>query len=266
VRARAVDRLRSGVICLRGVGSVMGVGEGFWRAIEEIYLRVEVTAMSFIYVLFLVMVVGGVAWSMSERRRRFERPHRSGYRELPDDSHKEEKERKKEKKKRKSGPRTLLNLQINDIVSHFDVDYLVRATALYEEEGEQWFEYMLEGGADGVVWLNALPNGDDVDAFFYRTVNDLNVGGKPGEVVEHRGVRYRLQRKGEARAERESATSGESEGVYKYYAYEGDGGELLSIEAKAGGVYEVSVGEPVMAYALQILPGDEITAQRERDL
>lgn len=226
--------------------------------------------MSFWTILFLVAVIGGAAYLFSEQRRRLDKPHRKALPHDPDshgsDRPRDSDKKKKKKKKEDAGPRTLLNLQMNDVVSHFDVDYLVRARAVYEEEGEQWFEYMLEGGPDGTVWLNILPNGDDVDAFFYREVKDLKVGGEPGEVVDYRGVAYRLQRKGAATAERESATAGHSQGMYRYYAYEGPDGELLSIEAKPGGVYEVSVGEGVMAYALQILPGDGITAQEELGL
>jgi hypothetical protein len=220
--------------------------------------------MLFWIVLVILVAIVGATFLSKQQQMRGDHGHGQP-RALPF-SKDAGKKPKKKKDKKENLPRTLLNMQINDVVSHFETDYIVRAKAIYEEEGEQWFEYMLEGGSDGTVWLNILPNGDDVDAQFYKTVTDLTLTEEPQKTLIYQGRTYRLQRKGEASAERESATTGTSQGVYKYFAYESDDGGMLSVEAKTGGQYEVSVGENIRAFALQILPGDEITAQSEQGL
>lgn len=128
----------------------------------------------------------------------------------------------------------------------------------YNDDGDEWYEYMLVDG-DDTVWLS-VEEDDRLEAALYRTVTDLTFSSKPPEFVEYEGERFELEEWGRAKVTRIGETGDKRGGTLSvtYYDYEAPGGRLLSVEQWGEGEYEVSVGESIRPNELEILPGDEV--------
>ena len=154
------------------------------------------------------------------------------------------------------GERNVLNLQINDIVSHFGTDYIVEGRLDHWEEGWTWVTYMLKDG-DKTRWLSAEED-DELEVSLWREIDDLHLSGpRPPEFLEWRGVKFRMVEYGTARINQQGRTGRKTGLSADYWEYEGPNGEMLSVE-RWGNEYEVSIGEEVNPYALEILPGDAV--------
>lgn len=165
---------------------------------------------------------------------------------------------KKPKALPRNEPRSLMTIKVNDIVTHFTRDYLVEGKMTYNDDGDEWYEYMLVDG-DDTVWLS-VEEDDRLEAALYRTVTDLTFSSKPPEFVEYEGERFELEEWGRAKVTRIGETGDKRGGTLSvtYYDYEAPGGRLLSVEQWGEGEYEVSVGESIRPNELEILPGDEV--------
>lgn len=159
----------------------------------------------------------------------------------------------------RNSTRTLLNIQVNDIVSHFTRDYLVEGKMTYNDDGDEWYTYMLVDG-DDTVWLS-VEEDDRLEASLYRDVSDLSFSSRPPEHVEYDGARFELEEWGRAKVSRVGQTGDKKGGTLSvtYYDYEAPGGRYLSVEQWGEGEFEVSVGESVRPNELEILPGDEVS-------
>lgn len=155
------------------------------------------------------------------------------------------------------GPRTVMNLQTNDIVTYFGDDYMVEGKLVFDEDGSQWFDYRLVGD-DEEIWLS-VEDDDRLEVGLFRVVKDLKFTERPPEYINYDGDRFELEEYGRARATRQGKTGFKNAGSVKYFEYEGPGGRMLSVEQWGdGGSYEVSVGETIRPEALEILPGDDV--------
>lgn len=154
------------------------------------------------------------------------------------------------------GGNELLNLKINDIVSYFGTDYIIQGRLNYWEDGYTWVTYMLEDG-DEVQWLS-VEEDDRLEVSMWEEVDDLHVSNPPPEFLEYRGQRFRMTERGEARVNKQGSTGQRKNGLnVKYYEYEGDGEEMISVELW-GGEVDVSVGREIRPATLDILPGDQV--------
>ena len=163
---------------------------------------------------------------------------------------------KKSQKALPKGPRNLLNLQVNDIVSHFMTDYMVEGKLIYSEDGDEWYDYMLVDG-DKTVWLS-VEDDDRLEVSLFHEIDDLNFTSKPPEFITYQGLKYELEEWGKARVTRVGQTGTKQGMSCKYFEYEAPGGKYMSIEQWGEGSFEVSIGEDIRPNELEILPGDEV--------
>lgn len=155
------------------------------------------------------------------------------------------------------GGANLLNLQLNDIVSHFGTDYIIEGRLDYWDDGDTWVTYMLVDG-DKVVWL-AAEQDDDIEASLWREVKDLRLADPMPEFIDYRGQRYRMVERGEARVNQQGKIARKTGVNLRYYEYETEDEEgLISVEDWGGGDVEVFVGEEINPAGLDILPGDKV--------
>jgi len=167
-------------------------------------------------------------------------------------------QRKKEPKALpRPNKRTVLTLQVNDIVTHFTTDYLVEGKLTYNDEGDEWYEFMLTDG-DDIVWLS-VEEDDRLSVAMFREVEDLKFTSKPPEYIDYDGERYQLEEWGRAKVTRTGQTGTRQAGSVTYYDYEAPGGELLSVEQWGEGSFEVTKGQSMRPNEFEILPGDEVS-------
>ena len=152
--------------------------------------------------------------------------------------------------------RTLLTLQVNDIVTHFTSDYLVEGKLTYNDDGDEWYEFMLTDG-DDTVWLS-VEEDDRLEAGLFRVVEDLKFKSKPPEHIEYDGHRYELEEWGRASVTRVGQTGIKKGMSCTYYEYEAPGDHYLTVEQWGEGEFEVAVGRSVNPTELELLPGDNV--------
>lgn len=152
------------------------------------------------------------------------------------------------------GPRTEVNvnnLRIGDIVTFFGTDYVVEGCIHYDDSGWVWVCYMLVDG-DNVRWL-AVEFDDQLEVSLWQEI-DLVLPPTPPHTIDYDGERFTLTESGRASATQSGQTGLRSGLSVEYFEYKGSGERYLSVE-KWGMETEVSVGQDVNPYSLEILPG-----------
>ena len=154
-----------------------------------------------------------------------------------------------------SGERTPLNLQINDIVSHFGDDFIVEGRMDYWEEGAQWVTYMLVDG-DITRWMSAEED-DRLEVALWEDVKDLHLEYPPPRELDYAGKTFYMTEASTARVSRQGRTGNRTSLSVDYAQFSADDGEMLSVE-DWGGRVEVSIGREINPAGLDILPGDQV--------
>ncbi len=146
---------------------------------------------------------------------------------------------------------TVQNLRIGDIVSHFGQDFVVEGKLDYNEDGWTWTTFMLVDG-DVVKWLSVEID-DQLEVGIWEEI-DLAVPANPPEFLEYQGEQFRMVERGSARVT-QTGTTGRRQGMHAdFYEYEGSGERSISVEVW-GSEVEVSIGEEINPYSLEIYPG-----------
>ncbi|WP_106496905.1 DUF4178 domain-containing protein [Lentibacillus sp. Marseille-P4043] len=160
------------------------------------------------------------------------------------------------KKQTKPAPkeRTVLSIQIGDIVTYDLRDYEVVGKITYRDGGYEWFGYQLLEGHD-TIWLSAEMD-DELEVGMYKKIQLPVSKPYPKELV-YDNKRYYLEERGTARVvgEGRSANLRGTETDYADYSDE-DEEHFLSLESW-GTEIEVSYGYPIESYELKILAGSE---------
>jgi len=153
---------------------------------------------------------------------------------------------------------TVFSLLPGDIVQYTGTDYIVDSTIRYEQDGIGWQEHLLSGG-DRDRWL-VVEEDDRVVLALVEEVEDPDHVLPPTpidskETVTFRGERYKLRESGRASATRTLPGTGTPQTVgVDFIDYEGDDGQILSVEFWPPNDREVSHGRRIPAAALNILP------------
>jgi len=155
-----------------------------------------------------------------------------------------------------SPSRTLMTLQVNDIVTHFDTDYIVEGKLTFREDGSEWVKALLADGGEQ-VWLS-VEDKDGLVAGLSRAVDELSFTSRPPELITHGGHKYQLEKWGKAEVVQVGETATKRGKQCTYFEYKAPGGKSLSVEEWGEGSYEVLLGEEALAHAFEILPGDEV--------
>lgn len=149
--------------------------------------------------------------------------------------------------------RTLETLEVGDVVVHGDEDWLITGTLAYREEGERWWLHRLDGSGQE-RWLEVRDRGGLVAALF-EPATDIPSFGQLYDQLTHRGLPFRLVRRGDARVVADGDVGSRKEGLYRYATYEGPGGGLLNVDEGGPGRWALS-GERVVGEGLMLMPGD----------
>ncbi|WP_010529250.1 DUF4178 domain-containing protein [Lentibacillus jeotgali] len=148
--------------------------------------------------------------------------------------------------------RTVLSIQIGDILTYDLRDYEVVGKITYRDGNYEWYGYQLLEGHD-TVWLSAEMD-DELELGIYNKIQ-LAVSKPYPKEVTYEDKTYYLQESGTARVIGEGRSSNlhGSEIDYADYA-DTDEQNYISLEAWETEV-EASHGYPVEAYEIKIMAG-----------
>lgn len=150
---------------------------------------------------------------------------------------------------------SVFGIQVNDVVSYDDVDYIVKNRITYEEAGFYWYDYLLVDDTTGAeLWLSA----EDDDGVSIGIFKEIELPGIPpvAQTITVEGKRYSQTEHSHANVsvEREDADRDTSNKV-EYWDFEGSNETYLSV-SRWGGDYEASVGREIKPYELKIFPAE----------
>lgn len=152
---------------------------------------------------------------------------------------------------------SVFNLQVGDVVSYEEVDYVVKNKITYDDEGFTWYDYLLADSAtDSELWLSAEDD-DGIQIGIYKEI-DLDVTFPPvPQRLTHEGKSYKQVEHSDARVEveREDPTRSTQSRV-EFWEYEGPGERYITV-SKWGGDYEASEGHAIKEYDIKIFPAME---------
>ncbi|WP_338752834.1 DUF4178 domain-containing protein [Bacillus sp. FJAT-52991] len=148
--------------------------------------------------------------------------------------------------------RTVLNLQVGDIVTYDLQDFQVVGKLHYDDHGYTWDAYQLQG--DGkAVWLSVELD-DELELGIYEKVK-LPLESPIPKKVTYEGRRYRLEENGKAYVTGEGRSQNVNGKEMKYYDFEDSSEEhFLSVEVW-GSEVEVSYGYAIDEYEIKIIAG-----------
>ncbi|WP_085991691.1 DUF4178 domain-containing protein [Oceanobacillus senegalensis] len=160
------------------------------------------------------------------------------------------------KKKDKPEPkdRTVLTIEIGDIITYDLKDYEVVGKITYRDGGYEWLSYqLLEDGNHETIWLSAEMD-DELELGIYKRIQ-LPVSKPYPKEITYDGKTFYKEEEGNARV----LGQGRSEnlqGMETHYVDYTDSEEesFLSLESW-GTEVEASVGYPIKPYELKIIAG-----------
>ena len=151
--------------------------------------------------------------------------------------------------------RTLETLRVGDVILEGERDWLITGTLAYVEEEDRWWLHHIED-AGQTRWLEVRARSSNYRSAFFEPATDIPDFGQLYDGLTHKGLPFRLTRRGDARVTADGEVQGRQSGVVKYTLYEGPGGGLLSIEQ--WGTERISLsGESVLD--LDLMPGERPT-------
>ncbi|MCC5896795.1 MAG: DUF4178 domain-containing protein [Phormidium sp. BM_Day4_Bin.17] len=149
--------------------------------------------------------------------------------------------------------RSIFTLQVGDIVEYMEEDWVVQGKLVYDDNGYQWQEYLLQDG-DRIRWL-AVEEDDEVQVSWLTPTDDLEITGIPPKQLQFEGNQYRCIESGEASMSRQGMTLNRDSKRCQYSDYRGPGNQVISIENWDGDI-EVTIGTIIRPSELLLLPGD----------
>ena len=152
---------------------------------------------------------------------------------------------------------SVFGLQVGDVVTYNTVDYLVKNKISYDDEGFEWFDYLvMDVATEDEFWLS-VEEDDGLQLGIFHEI-DLPVGLPPVPrtlIVEGKTFRQYEHSDAMTAVEREDARHPTRSRV-EYWEYKGPEEHYLTI-SRWGGQYEASVGHAIQEYELQVLPGQQ---------
>ena len=165
--------------------------------------------------------------------------------------------------------RTFESLQIGDVVSWGDDDWVVQQRATYLEEGEIWWLYALDEGTgqdESQVFLEVRRH-DGTEVAFFHIANDAPLFGQLSHGLTFRGQSFLLESRGDAvvALDARADDAGLVAGRLRYSRYRGPGGLWLTIEEN-NGERRAYAGETVAKKTIGLMPGNAASVRRTRSL
>ena len=148
--------------------------------------------------------------------------------------------------------RTVLSIEVGDIINYDLVDYEVVGKITYRDGNYEWYGYQLLEGHD-TIWLAAEMD-DELELGIYKKVQ-LAVSKPYPKQLNYEGKTYYLEESGTARVIGEGRSKNIHDSLVDYADYSDDDEEsYLSIEGW-GTEIEASVGYPIENYEIKIMAG-----------
>ncbi|MGJ9383524.1 DUF4178 domain-containing protein [Salipaludibacillus sp. CF4.18] len=148
--------------------------------------------------------------------------------------------------------RTVMNIEIDDIVNYDLEDYQVVSKLTYNDDGYEWTAYQLLG--EKTLWLSVEMD-DELEVGMYESIPKKLTEPLPKK-IEHDDVTYYLDEKGTARVSGEGRGANVNNKDCRYFDYCDDEEEhFLSVEIW-GSEIEVSYGFSIEEYEIKIIAGN----------
>lgn len=149
--------------------------------------------------------------------------------------------------------RTLETLRVGDVIVHGEQDWLIVGTRTYREEQDVWWLHLVDSGREK-RWFEVRRRDGWVAAFF-EEATDVPPRGQLYDGLTHKGLPFRLVRRGDARVSVDGDTGDRRAGLLRYATYEGPGGGYLNVEEEGEARTSLS-GERVVSEGLLLMPGE----------
>lgn len=150
---------------------------------------------------------------------------------------------------------SVFGIEVGDVVTYDTVDYQVKNKISYDDEGFEWFDYLLvDAATDSEFWLS-VEDDDGVSVGIYHEV-DLPEGIPPvPRTITLEGKTYRQYEQSDARVRVERADGKRANQSHiGYWEFKGPSGHYLTV-SRWGGEYEAAVGHEIQEYEIRVLPG-----------
>ena len=150
--------------------------------------------------------------------------------------------------------RTLMTIQVGDIVSIDHEDYEVEGRVVFNDDGWKWNEYKLKYGR-ATYWLS-VEEDDDIEIALYKEIKPFTT--EPFKTTEYEGVKYHLQEGSDAIVYDVEGKINLKNGMpVDYFEYSDLKDEkYLTVEIWDGEV-EMSTGIPLEDFQIEIYPGQK---------
>lgn len=147
-------------------------------------------------------------------------------------------------------PRNFFNIQVGDVVTYDEIDYMVKQVYEYNEGGYKWMDYHLVDNEND-IWFG-VDDDDGVELSMYHKV-PWEDESFPKKVV-HDGVTYYKEEHSTARVINKSDYTDTKAVQVEYADYENEAGnKYLSLERWADD-FEASVGFSIKPHHIKIYP------------
>ncbi len=177
-----------------------------------------------------ILVAGGAAAGYLVRRRR----------------------RKKADKAKKPAPRKAEDVRVGDALLYMGGDFVVTGEVVLDEEGPVLRVFALtDGGKERFLLVE--PGQPGIRSLLDEAPG-LELPGIPPDTFPHRGVSYRLRKRGIATATSQGEVTRLSQGKYEYYRYAAPGRQVVLVVRREADTLAFA-GEEVMPGTLEVLPG-----------
>ena len=148
--------------------------------------------------------------------------------------------------------RTVLSMEVGDILTYDLRDYEVVGKITYRDGSYEWYGYQLLEGHD-TIWLSAEMD-DELELGIYKKVQ-LPVSKPYPKEVTYENKTYYLEESGTARVIGEGRSSNLQGTETNYADYtDPDAANYISLESW-GNEIEASHGYPIEAYEIKIMAG-----------
>jgi hypothetical protein len=149
--------------------------------------------------------------------------------------------------------RTVLTIEVGDIITYDLEDYQVVGKLVYHDHGFEWTAFQLQSPSS-TIWLSAEMD-DELYVGIYKKVQ-LKLKEPLPKELSYDGIKFYLDESGVARVKGEGRGSNVNNMECKYYDYcDDDEEQFLSVEVW-GSEVEVSYGYEIEEYEIKIIAGN----------